>query len=320
MLLFSVYMPTDQRHDGVNVSTVQDVLSEISAICHTCGSDYIVVMGDLNTDFTRDTPQKAEINHFCQVEMLHPCVYSSVSNVEYTFENSAGARSLIDHCIISHNLMDSLKCFNDYDTINNSSDHLPIFAQFKIKCSYVKAESRPSVKSVSWYKATIDDVNKYKECIDNSLKNVVLPEDALSCNDLECTLHRSTLEELYYTLIYDVCVKSGYEALPKRGQGKTYVRAVPGWSEYVAHKKDLALRYHWLWKDAGRSSSGPLFDMRRKARADYHLSVRRVKLKENVIKSRKMATALLEKDGCNFWREVRSVKKQTKNYHLQWMI
>ena len=108
ILLFNVYMPTDQRCDGFNLRVTQDVLSEISVICQAEDAMYIIVTGDLNTDFSRDTIQTREIKQFCDYESLSPCIYSECANIKYTFENCVGNRSIIDHCLISKSEYDKL--------------------------------------------------------------------------------------------------------------------------------------------------------------------------------------------------------------------
>ena len=63
-LLFNVYMPCDSRSEGVSFNQFQDVLAEISIISHNNRSDFLIIAGDFNVDFSRDTPQTKELTFF----------------------------------------------------------------------------------------------------------------------------------------------------------------------------------------------------------------------------------------------------------------
>ena len=169
--MFNVYLPTDQHSYGFNMCVLQDVLSEISSVCIREDAKYIILIGDFNTDFSRVSVQTDELNQFCENEMLRPCIFSGKSEIVYTFENALGARSLIDHCLVSHNLSDYLCKYSVYDSVNNSSDHLCILSVFKIDCNYVAVQPQENLKRVVWHKATVSDINKYKNCIDSKLKH-----------------------------------------------------------------------------------------------------------------------------------------------------
>ena len=88
-------MPTDERVVGGHLLSYQDVLSEISVMCQTYNANYILITGDFNTDFSRDSHQTDELMMFCSVEGLNPCVNNYSSSVLHTFENSTGGCSLI---------------------------------------------------------------------------------------------------------------------------------------------------------------------------------------------------------------------------------
>lgn len=307
MLLFNVYMPTDQRCDGFNLCVTQDVLSEVSAICQAHDATYVVVTGDLNTDFGRDTLQTRELKQFCDSESLLPCIDSDLARINYTFENSAGYRSIIDHCLVSQNIVGFLKSYFDYDSINNSSDHVCVFAKFQIECHYAVHRPVQTDRKVLWYKASINDIDAYKLAVVEKLDSIVLPSEALDCKLLDCKKHKNDLEHLHDLLI-DVCLSAGRKVLPKSKAKSTHKRVVPGWGEYVDYKKKLALTYHQMWKDAGRPNCGELFNLRKQTRADYHYAIRKVKQKENVIRSEKMSNSLLCNDSKKFWYDVKKMK------------
>ncbi len=67
--------------------------------------NYIYMGGDLNTDFSRNTPQTWELSQFCNNECNVQLCKHNVSTVEYTYESvSNGTRFHIDHVLVTSNL------------------------------------------------------------------------------------------------------------------------------------------------------------------------------------------------------------------------
>ena len=67
-ILFNVYMPTDDRTSGSHLCEFQDILAEISTISNNMNLSFIIIAGDFNTDFSRNTPQSRELINFCKTE------------------------------------------------------------------------------------------------------------------------------------------------------------------------------------------------------------------------------------------------------------
>ena len=77
------------------------VLSEISTLCLKENVSYIIVGGDFKTDFTRANQVNTQmLNNFLKDETLENCLYSTVSNVDYTYcSQTNGVKSIIDHLL-----------------------------------------------------------------------------------------------------------------------------------------------------------------------------------------------------------------------------
>ena len=89
---------------------------------------YIICGRDWNTDFTRKTSLLTKsLVSFCDYEGL-TCV-NLVSNAQqFTYVSDMnGSKSLIDHFIISDNLLNYANTSDVRDDIDNHSDHLPIY-------------------------------------------------------------------------------------------------------------------------------------------------------------------------------------------------
>ena len=83
ILLFNVYMPTDERSNGEHLNEYQDILAEISTISRSISTSFIVIAGDFNTDFLRNTPQTRELKSFCESESLISCNNFLNSQVDF---------------------------------------------------------------------------------------------------------------------------------------------------------------------------------------------------------------------------------------------
>ena len=68
-------MPTDDRlvnsnSPSSNFNEFQDVLAEISITCQNNPTSFIIVAGDFNSDFSRDSLQVNELKQFCLDQSL----------------------------------------------------------------------------------------------------------------------------------------------------------------------------------------------------------------------------------------------------------
>ena len=166
-LLFNVYMPCDSRSEVVSFNQFQDVLAEISIISQNNWSDFLIIAGDFDVDFSRDTPQTKELTYFCKNESLTICDTLSISNMSRTFEcKKTGSKSNLDHILITDAMKEFvMKCFT-HDTINNNSDHIAVLAEVELCHEYLATKQLIHIPKTAWYKATIYDKMKYKEQLD----------------------------------------------------------------------------------------------------------------------------------------------------------
>ena len=124
IIFICVYMPNDIN---CNIYEYNEVLSAIHMLQSLYTPHYIICGGDWNTDFTRKTSLLTKsLVSFCDYEGL-TCV-NLVSNAQqFTYVSDMnGSKSLIDHFIISDNLLNYANTSDVRDDIDNHSDHLPI--------------------------------------------------------------------------------------------------------------------------------------------------------------------------------------------------
>ena len=311
IMMFNVYMPCDDRVAGDNLREYQDVLTEISAICQSYDVQYILLCGDFNTDFNRQTPQVEELTQFCLQESITPCVKLQCSNIEYTFEcKRTGNRSIIDHVLLSDNMSELVHSYNTIDNIDNQSDHIAVIAELGLQCQYMKTDSIKAEPRIAWYKADLYDIDKYKQCLDNELDYINVSNDVIDCQNTQCTSHFKQLEQFHDDII-QACLTAAKHVLPSTGASKSNngtKTPIPGWNEHVAVKKGIALDWHWRWVYAGKPHIGQLSYMRRVTRLQYHYAVRAVKKHENVLRSERMIQNCVNNNNRQFWKEAKKMK------------
>ena len=101
-----------------------DVLFEILTIFDLYRGHDFIVGGDFNVDFKRTGSRNLGLlNQFIEEEMLC-CVSLQCPNTEFTYQNSVGNKSFIDHFIVSESL-NNCKVNISYDG-NNFTEHKPL--------------------------------------------------------------------------------------------------------------------------------------------------------------------------------------------------
>ncbi len=305
VLLFCVYMSCDKRQPSDNLVVYQDSLSEIAFIGEARDSSYIFIAGDLNTDFSRNTPQTWELYQFCINECIVPLCKHNVSTVKYTYESVYnGTRSHIDHKPVTSNLVQFIVKYDVLDDINNSFDHLPVIDEFSVSCEYL-CTSKPAPRpKVVWYKANLGDINKYKACIDTHLDGVLGNHNnsAVECRNLNCKdkEHKFQFEQLHNELI-TACLQSEWTTLPS-SRGSAFVnpgqhvkhQPVPGYNEFVMNQRERAMLWYWLWKDMRKTRNGYYAEMRKRTQAQFLYAVKMVKRNESIVRSTRMAEAIAQ--------------------------
>ena len=70
------------------------------------------------------------------------CIRFVSNHVPHTFIGINGTRTLIDHFLLSDNIIHDVIGYSTKDLIDNLSDHLPLFVGFKCSVLYVHALPR----------------------------------------------------------------------------------------------------------------------------------------------------------------------------------
>ena len=87
------------------------------------------------------------------------------------------------------------------------------------------------------------DRERCKEMVDEKLENIVIPHDAMLCNDVFCTEHLDQINA-FHNDITEVLVSASFECIPS--SSSRLRKAVPGWNSYVENYFKSALFWHFL--------------------------------------------------------------------------
>ena len=310
ILVISVYMPVD---DNSNVSFIEygEIMNEMSGLLKIYNDFTIIIGGDFNTDFKRQSLNLNLLNNFITVESL--ICSSLIFEPDFTFENSFGARSTIDHFILSENVFNDIIDFKVLDEGNNLSDHCPIFISLSCTNEIFKKSKHYIDKLIinyKWHEASDEHLNNYKETLDILLEDIILPAEVSNCADKFCTGHTDQILS-YFRNIVNIMSCASRLTIPNNMNKITKFNKNnkrPGWNMFVKQYKDSAISWHKEWSDAGRPSQGHLFNMRKQSRSQYHEAINFIKKNKDWIVKLNIANALKYKNYSDFWKEIRNIK------------
>jgi hypothetical protein len=312
ILAINAYMPCDSRSTGCNYETLMDTIDEIQNVIVTTHSSCIVIGGDLNCDFGRNTPHVKGVKDFINASDLRCGTDHVIANVPYTFESKGtGARSTIDHFILNKDLFGTIKEYHSFDLPENMSDHVAVMCSLDMQVAYYNSSEKLYTPKPSWVKSTAVDIDSYQYELDIALQSVPLPHEAIVCQDPYCNKHETQIDE-FNTNIINACLVACNKAIPKTSKPRRN-RNVPGWNEFVKDKCDTAYFWHQLWKDNGRSRDGELAKIMRMTRNKYHYAIRQCRRNELAIKTTRIAERLAQGQNSDFWTEVRRLNTTSKH-------
>lgn len=303
ILVVNVYMPCD--HIVGNLPEYRGVLDEIAGMVAMDGVDYLILGGDWNTDFVRNSQNTIALNAFIETESLVKGSNFPLSKVDFTYESKMnGQRSTLDHFLLSENLFLELDRYVSIYDGDNLSDHSPVSMALKLESDNfmdrVRVEAR---NTLNWSEANAQNINDYQHSLDDLL-NIDMPNDLIECHHLQCTNNHNLSIEYLYGKVVEACTISSNRHIPgKIINGKSKV--IPGWNEDVLESKRRAIFWHNLWKSNDSPRNGIIADIRRRTRAQYHLAIKTAKRNKDKHISNSIATSLLEKNDKNFWKGIK---------------
>ena len=315
-LVINTYFPNDPRSNNIDESELLDTLNSIKYLLDHCGEDYkVILMGDLNTDFSRNTTFVQIVKNFLIENNLTSTWDKFECDFTYYHERRERGRTIvskstIDHCCVNNDTLDSCVEGMPLHFSDNLSCHAPVFLKIACDRLYIKdnpvSDKDAKIPKPQWHKASSENISNYSQTLNDLINNVVIDSDMLYCRDVKCT-NKSHLDRLDMLSedVMDCISKAVQETIPHSNSTKEGFLPVPGWKDVVKPYKDQSLFWGAVWKSAGRPIDTELHKVMRHTRNKYHYAIRQVKNHEAQLRKSKFVDACLNNDVNDILKDIR---------------
>jgi len=333
-LLVNVYMPTDYGNYDCYEEYL-DICTKINALFNDTDAVFLIIVGDFNTDCNRPSRY---YDIFQQLMNDNHLVCSDVIRLDSTFtycRDDGLCTSWLDHVLCSVALdssVDDVRVHYAYQ----SSDHKPLSVTFKDFGCESCADMSPSTEYLNRavYDWTNSDTTLYEYAVGTYLSKIDIPYCLFDCKmDCNSDSHRHAIDK-YYAEIVEGLDRSTKESVPTvHSRNNKY--NIPGWTDFVKDKHDLARIAFLDWVYVGKPRTGYQHQAMCRTRASFKFALRRCKAMQEQLKAdarandlackhnprafwnginkdtRKKATSFANKVGeavgdqnvCNMWKE-----------------
>ena len=313
LLVISAYMPTDDN-SHITSQEYGEVLNEISGLLMMYNDFTLILGGDFNSDFQRQTLNTNLLNNFITLESL--ICSSMIYDIDFTYCSSNGAKSTIDHFILNENSFNDIADFRVLDEGNNMSDHCPILISIKCNDCFINGLQGDNSESLvyRWQEATSDHINNYKVVLDSLLDDLSLTANGIDCTDKFCVEHTDQILDYLYNIVNIMSYAASLTIPNKLNKNSNCHKDIkmPGWNMYVREYKEMTIKWHKEWCKSGRPSEGWLSNMRNESRAQYHRAIRFIKRNKDELIRFSVANSLKHKNFSDFWKEIRKLRGNDK--------
>ena len=147
------------------------VLIDIAKCYAENGVSNCIIGGDMNTDLSRvKSGNTISLHKIITEENLSFVLKDGSNSGDYTYKGMNNNVSLIDHFIASENIRPRIEGYYTQDSIDNLSDHIPLF--FELKCIVQTVTSVPTPVMQSkpvWGLAQPHHIQKYQVQLNKQL-------------------------------------------------------------------------------------------------------------------------------------------------------
>jgi len=322
LLIFNLYFMVDPQTNNFNDYELLSLLAEIERIITATNCNNILLCGDINCDFSRNSNFVNIISNFIdrtglKVFWNFPDNSENryIANVRYTYSNTVNNvthSSVIDHFLSNERLFNAVIEADVINSADNLSNHLPIYCKLKVDQLNLEMEENVNAPKPSWNRANEQQRREYEETLNNYLSRINTPELCDLCGTLQCQQHEEAVDE-YASSICEVVEAAARECLPTAGGGgQRPGRGTSGWNEFVKPFQDESKFWHGVWQAAGQPNQGEIHEMYRTAKMQYKYAVRRLKRTVNRIQQNRFVNSLMQ-GGVNIFSEIKKFRGQCQN-------
>ena len=321
ILWVTTYLPNDPGPASAawDETELLICLAQVESLLTSTTHDEIVWAGDLNWDMGRNTRFATIVSSFMDRLGLVP-VWSHFP-VDYThIHTDYKSTSTLDHFIVSPRLLPLIEDSRVIHRGDNRSRHSPIILKMKLGNLEVRTKKGrdPAPRRCAWSRATEPQVDSYTKELQKGLETLQVPDCLSSDPDLCCKnphckdKEHSRAGDGFLLDIISIMVETSHHTIPMSGGGNTDPgRAsrggLPGWKEEVEPYRLESVSRHKQWLEQGRPSTGHLHQNMVRSRTQYHHAIRRIKRKEQEIRSRKLLDAAMAGD-MNLLKEMKNIQ------------
>ena len=315
--LYNVYMPCDASNN-MYLQQYNEILSHISIHVQSNDVKHCIVAGDLNTDFARhNSGNTVSLNTFIDTEGLYSVVEDYKQEVKYTYTGINSNTSLIDHFLVSANIVSFISKYRTCDSSDNLSDHIPLFCDLDIcivdlpnkideTCIF---NSKPL-----WHSAKDVDIEAYKRTLDDRLQLCSL-NSCIITNSMPCVCDISHVDAIsnFHDYIIDSCKIAMTVHIPHTNSTGRKVKVIPGWDYETDCAREESLLSRRIWLESGKPNVGVEYDNMKQCRASYHYLLRSLKTKIGVHVKQSVSKNMLQSNNRNYWKNAEIIRKKNFN-------
>ena len=316
LVIISVYLPTDPGTMAFDDNDLLDTLNVVESVIDSNPGTRIVITGDLNADFSRNSGHVRTIRNF--VDNLGLKLSWNRFQVDFThisMRNEEAYVHTLDHFMWGEGTEHAITDAGVIHHVDNESDHSPIYCNLDILDDVrdIPKKATTTKAKPSWQRASDEEKSAYVFLLSEKLENV--RKESLTCNDPNCDdiNHRNNTDNAVEDVLNAIC-ESAAEALPKktsRGDKSDRVKKlIPGWHEQVRPYRDKARFWYAVWASAGKPLNCQLHFIMRRTKNIYHYQLKKCKKAELEIKKQKLLSAMLAPDSdTDIFKEIRKMRR-----------
>ncbi len=159
-----------------------------------------ILCGDCNTSFDRNNAHTSYLDDFISRNQFRLTWNNPLAIQDFTYVNNAlNHRSCIDHFIVSSNIYSSLTSSKVHYDVSNLSSHnvVSLICACGVSNITIRDNKNKLDERCAWFKADHEHINQYKCGLDVALGNIILPNDSIMCNNVNCknTVHTADIDK-----------------------------------------------------------------------------------------------------------------------------
>ena len=314
-LILNVYFPTDPGTIEYNDNELSETLQVIEQVINDNPAAQVLIAGDLNSDFSRNSGHVNDVKTF--IENLGLKISWSKFHVDFTHvtvRNDAVFTHILDHFLWGEGTDRDIIDAGVIHHVDNESDHCPIFCCFNvppISTPVNHSSTKPS--KPNWKNSSPEEKIRFAETLSVKLDHVDIPL-SVECDDPSCDKpeHRADIDN-YVEEVLNAINDSAAESLAwssSYNPNQSSQNKIPGWNEQVRPFRDRAKFWFSVWLSAGKPLNCELHNIMRRTRNIYHYQVKKCKRAEEHIRKEKLLSAVLDPNSdVDLFKEIKLMRK-----------